>query len=67
MTKNMHGWDRALRLVVGVAALSFYGALDAPWRYLTILGLIPIGTALIGWCPLYTPLGIGGPKPPPAP
>jgi len=67
VTRNMHGWDRALRFVVGVAALSFYGALDAPWRYLTILGLIPIGTALIGWCPLYTLLGIAGPKPPPAP
>lgn len=65
MTRNMHGWDRVLRFVVGVAALSFYGALDAPWKYLTILGLIPIGTALIGWCPLYTLLGISGPKPPP--
>lgn len=68
MTRNMHGWDRALRFIVGVAALSFYGALDAPWRYLTLLGLIPIGTALIGWCPLYTLLGISGPsKAPPAP
>ena len=68
MTRNMHGWDRGLRLVAGVAALSFYGALEAPWRYLTLFGLVLIGTALIGWCPLYTVLGIGGPpKAPPAP
>lgn len=67
MTRNMHGWDRGLRLVAGVAALSFYGALAAPWRYLTLFGLVLIGTALIGWCPLYTVLGIGGPpKSPPA-
>lgn len=67
MTRNMHGWDRGLRIVAGVAALSFYGALEAPWRYLTLFGLVLIGTALIGWCPLYTVLGIGGPpKAPPA-
>lgn len=68
MTRNMHRWDRAIRLIAGVGALSFYGALDPPWRYLTLLGLILIGTALIGWCPLYTLLGINaGPKAPPAP
>ncbi len=63
MTRNMRGWDRALRLVVGVAVLSFYGALEAPARYFTLLGLIPVSTALIGWCPLF---GINRPKSPPA-
>ncbi|HVX89237.1 MAG TPA: DUF2892 domain-containing protein [Gemmatimonadales bacterium] len=67
MTRNMATWDRILRIVAGVGALSFYGALEAPWRYLTLFGLVLIGTALIGWCPLYTVLGIGGPpKAPPA-
>ena len=57
MTVNMKPWDRVLRLIVGVGALSFYGALAAPWRYITLVGLILIGSALVGWCPLYTLIG----------
>ena len=38
--------------------LGLFGAVDAPWKYLTLLGLIPVGTALTGNCPLYTVLGI---------
>jgi hypothetical protein len=54
MTVNMKNWDRVVRLILGVGALSFYGALAAPWRYFTLFGLILIGSALVGWCPLYT-------------
>jgi len=32
--------DRGARLVIGVALLGLYGALESPWRYLTLLGLI---------------------------
>lgn len=62
MSPRLHLWDRALRFVVGVAALSFFGAIAGPWRYLTLLGLPLIGTALVGWCPLYSlfPPGKGG-------
>lgn len=68
MTRNVRPWDRGLRLIAGVGALSFYGALEAPWRYFTLLGLVLIGTALIGWCPLYTLFGVQGmPKAPPGP
>lgn len=54
MSPYLRTWDRALRLVIGVAALSFFGALPSPWRYLTLLGLPVIGTALVGWCPIYS-------------
>jgi hypothetical protein len=57
MPVNMKSWDRVLRLVLGVGALSFYGALQAPWRYFTLFGLILIGSALVGWCPLYSLIG----------
>ncbi|HET7040604.1 MAG TPA: DUF2892 domain-containing protein [Gemmatimonadales bacterium] len=62
MSPRLKGWDRAIRLVLGIGALSFYGALPAPGRYLTLLGLPLIGTALAGWCPLYSlfPTGKGG-------
>jgi hypothetical protein len=66
MSVNMKAWDRVLRLVLGAGALSLYGALAAPWRYFTLLGLILIGSALVGWCPLYTLIGkLRRPVPPP--
>jgi hypothetical protein len=58
MTRNMGMTDRLLRVVVGAMLLGLYGALEPPWRYLTLLGLIPLGTALTGNCPLYSLLGI---------
>ena len=56
MTKNEGPLDRGLRVVVGVAliALTLSGRIGA-WGW---LGVIPLATALIGWCPAYTLLGI---------
>ena len=56
MTRNIGSLDRMIRLVVGVVLLTlvFVGP-QTPWGY---LGLIPIVTALIGFCPLYALLGI---------
>jgi hypothetical protein len=45
-------WERALRLIAGVVLLGLYGALPAPWRYLTLAGLLPLGSALTGYCPV---------------
>ena len=45
--------DRVVRLVLGIVLLGFYGALEPPVRYLTLLGLPLIATALTGFCPLY--------------
>jgi hypothetical protein len=48
--------DRALRIVagIGVLSLAFVGP-QAPWGY---LGIVPLATGLIGWCPLYALLRI---------
>jgi hypothetical protein len=62
MQKNMSKLERAARLIIGVMILGLYGALDPPWKYLTLLGLIPLGTALTGFCPLYALIGRGGDK-----
>ncbi|HTL06388.1 MAG TPA: DUF2892 domain-containing protein [Gemmatimonadales bacterium] len=58
MTRNLGTADRLVRIVVGAMLLGLYGALLPPWRYLTLLGLIPLGTALTGNCPLYSVLGL---------
>jgi hypothetical protein len=57
MTRNLGMLDRLIRLVIGVMILGLYGALEPPLRYLTLVGLIPLGTALVGSCPIYTLFG----------
>jgi hypothetical protein len=56
MGKNVGTVDRVLRIVAGVVliALVFVGP-QTPWGW---IGVIPIATALIGWCPAYRLLGI---------
>jgi hypothetical protein len=53
---NAGSVDRWLRAIVGLAVLSlaFVGPKSA-WGY---LGLIPLATAALGFCPLYSVFGI---------
>ncbi len=55
MEKNIGSLDRTIRIVVGIGliGLALMGA--TPWGW---VGIIPLGTALMGWCPLYRVLGI---------
>jgi len=56
MDRNVGGIDRGLRIVAGVTlvALALTGTVGA-WGY---LGLVPLATGLLGWCPPYRLLGI---------
>ncbi|MBC7634469.1 MAG: DUF2892 domain-containing protein [Acetobacteraceae bacterium] len=56
MTTNIGTIDRAVRAIVGIALISlvFVGPHTA-WGW---VGLIPLGTALVGWCPPYAIFGI---------
>lgn len=56
---NMGAVDRVLRLVLGVALLAFAIWAEVDWRWVGWIGLVPLATAAIGWCPLYAMLGIG--------
>lgn len=56
---NVGSLDRILRIVAGVVLLSlFFLYPDASWRYFALIGIVPLLTALLGTCPLYTILGI---------
>ena len=49
MTKNVGGIDRTLRILIGLALIA--GAATntiGMWGY---LGVVPLLTGLIGWCP----------------
>lgn len=56
MKSNVGGLDRILRIVAGLAliALTLTGQVGL-WGW---VGLVPLGTALLGFCPAYTLLGI---------
>jgi hypothetical protein len=60
MNKNVGSIDRVLRIAVGAVliALVFIGP-QTPWGW---IGLIPLVTAVIGWCPAYTLLGLNSAK-----
>lgn len=58
MKKNVGNTDKIVRIIAGVALLSLLVLLEGDAKWLGLIGLVPIGTALMGWCPLYVPLGI---------
>ncbi len=55
MNKNIGKTDQIIRIVLGVAIIA-YGVMEQ--SLLGAIGLIPIVTALISWCPFYCPLNI---------
>ncbi len=58
-TVNEGTLDRGLRVVVGLALLAaFFLYPYASWRMWTLIGIVPLATGLVGWCPLYSVLGI---------
>ena len=55
MTKNIGKLDKTIRIIVGVVILALGLWLKSWWG---LIGLLPIATALAGWCPPYSLLGI---------
>ena len=55
MKNNVGLSDRAIRLFVGLTILGLGIALDSPWG---LIGIVPMVTAGLGFCPLYPLLGI---------
>jgi len=56
MKTNIHPIERGVRIVLGIVILSliFVG----PKSLWGLIGIVPILTGLIGWCPPYQLLGI---------
>lgn len=57
---NEAGWDRALRVIVGIVLLYLgwagvvTGTLGTVFKF---LGFVPLITGLVGWCPAYVLFG----------
>lgn len=51
--------DRVIRVTLGVGILSLLAVGSVPgWGLVGLVGLIPLVTGLVGFCPTYTLLGI---------
>jgi ABC-type uncharacterized transport system permease subunit len=60
MTKNVGGIDKVLRIVAGIALLAFAvtGIPATGYNWLGWIGIVPLATAFLGVCPLYSILGM---------
>lgn len=56
MTRNVGSIDRTVRILAGLGliAIVFVGP-QTPWGW---LGVVPLATGLLGWCPPYSVFGI---------
>ena len=60
-TINEGTWDRALRIMLGAVLLYLWlgGVVTGTAGIaLSIVAVLPLFTGLVGWCPVYSLLGI---------
>ena len=62
MKQNVGNVDRWIRIVLGVALLSLLVFLNGPIRWIGLIGLIPLVTGIINFCPIYALFGISTKK-----
>lgn len=59
MKCNVGKTDRIIRIILGVVILGVGIYFKSWWG---VIGLIPILTSALGWCPVYMPFGISSCK-----
>jgi hypothetical protein len=58
MTVNVGSADRIIRIVAGLAILSLLFFLEGNARWWGLIGIVPLVTGLVRWCPAYSLLGL---------
>lgn len=54
MKSNVGGIDKILRIVAGLALIAWAVMGGPVWAW---IGVVPLATGLIGWCPAYLLIG----------
>ena len=54
MQCNVGKADKAMRIILGIAVIGVGLYFKSWWG---AIGVIPLLTGMIGWCPLYAPFG----------
>ncbi len=58
MKENVGNTDRIIRILAGILILSAVVLIDGNARWFGLIGIVPLATGLIGWCPAYSLLGM---------
>ncbi|HCE07012.1 MAG TPA: DUF2892 domain-containing protein [Oxalobacteraceae bacterium] len=58
MNQNVGGIDRVVRMIAGLMILSLFFVVSEDYRWWALVGLVPLLTGALGWCPAYLPFGI---------
>lgn len=58
MKKNVGTIDKWIRIILGIALLALIFILQSDWRWIGLIGIIPLVTGLVNYCPIYALLGI---------
>ena len=58
MIQNVGMIDRLVRIAIGLALLAMPTLMSGGWKWIGLIGFVPLFTALAGWCPAYSLLGI---------
>ncbi len=62
MEKNVGSTDKLIRWIVGLGLLSMIFWVNGSWRWIGLIGFVPILTGSINFCPLYSIIGISTAK-----
>lgn len=62
MEKNVGSTDKLIRWIVGLCILSMIFWVNGSWRWIGLIGFVPILTGSINYCPLYSVVGISTAK-----
>jgi hypothetical protein len=57
VNKNVGMIDRILRVALGLALLAYLVLGSSSLRFIGLVGIVPLLTALVGHCPMYTLFG----------
>ncbi len=58
MDKNIGSTERTFRIIIGVSILPLIAVLEGNLRWLGLIGIVPIITGIMSWCPAWFVLGI---------
>lgn len=58
MRNNIGQADRVIRIILALLLFSLFFILEGNLKYLALIGIIPLVTAFIKFCPLYTLFGV---------
>lgn len=58
MTHNVGSIDKVIRVIIGLALLALIFILPGNARWWGLIGIIPLFTVVMGWCPAYSLFGI---------